>query len=189
MNLKGKKTMNIIVCIICIIVGGVIGCITMALVSANKLSEVKYDYDYLLDQYNMRLNEISDLENEKEHLENLVEIESRAGKTYLCAALGSAYGKDIGDTWHVTLNDGGEFDIILADCKGDDAGSEFGHKCNNYDGDECINVIEFVVDPDYVDEDVKDAGTFSRLECFGGLKGSGGNIAKMEYTGRVWTRN
>lgn len=107
---------------------------------------------------------------------------------YLCVALGSAYGQDIGDTWRVTLQNGTIFDVILADCKGDDAGSEFGHKCTNYDGQECLNLIEFVVDIDCVDEDVKNAGTFSMLDCFGGLKGNGGNVVKMEYTGRVWER-
>lgn len=108
---------------------------------------------------------------------------------YFCAALGSAYGQDIGDTWRVTLNNGMSFNIILADCKGDDAGNEFGHETINYDNQPCLNVIEFVVDSDYMSQNVKDAGTFGRLDIFGGLHGTGGNIAKMEYTGRVWTRN
>ncbi len=106
-------------------------------------------------------------------------------RLYLCVALGSAYGQNIGDTWHVTLKCGTEFDIILADCKGDD-NDGFGHSDVNYDGYNCINVIEFVVDEEEIPSAVKSTGTFSVFGYFGGLYGDGGNVVKMEYTGGVW---
>lgn len=271
MNLKGKKTMDILLYIIFAIIGGVIGCIFTALVSTEKIADMEFtisnlrrDYDDTLgdvielnaelDEYeeknvylqqtvdtyeriNTKLKDEIDMLNElivhaseqnnsnnpeKERLPdgptNMfcfmdykklknqtadqywlqqecttndmgIRVYEWCSRTYFCAALGSAYGQDIGDTWRVTLTNGTSFNIILADCKGDDAGNEFGHECENYDGDKCLNVIEFVVDPDAMDEKVKDAGTFSRLDIFGGLYGYDGYIAKMEYTGRVWTRS
>lgn len=105
---------------------------------------------------------------------------------YYCTALGSAYGREIGDTWHVTLNCGTEFNIILADFKDDGTTDYFGQPDKNYDGDPCINVIEFVVDEDYMPSSVKTAGTYTVFGILGGLYGDGGNIVKMEYTGRIW---
>lgn len=109
------------------------------------------------------------------------------GKDYFCAALGSAYGRDIGDTWHVTLECGTEFDIILAEYKDDGTTDYFGHPDTNFDDLSCTNVIEFVVDDECLHPVAKDAGSFTALGYFGGLFGNGGNIKKMEYTGRVWS--
>ncbi len=104
---------------------------------------------------------------------------------YYCAALGKAYGQTVGDAWHVTLQNGEDFNIILAECKGSDAGY-FGHDDGNYDGRKCVNVIEFVVDKSKIPFEAADKGTFTALDCFGGLYGSGGNIKSMKYLGRVW---
>lgn len=105
---------------------------------------------------------------------------------YICVALGSAYGQDIGDTWHVTLDCGMEFDVILADCKDDGTEESFGDPDENYDGQDCINILEFIVDISKMSKVANDAGTYTVLEQYGGLYGKGGNVAKMEYTGRVW---
>lgn len=104
---------------------------------------------------------------------------------YFCAALGFAYGNDIGDTWHVTLENGAEFDIILSESKGNE-NNGFGHSDNNYDEEDCINVIEFVVDETRIPYNVKEKGTFTVMERFGGLYGNGANIKSVAYTGRVW---
>ena len=109
-----------------------------------------------------------------------------SGNEYLCTALGSAYGRDIGDTWHVTLDCGTEFDIIYAEYKDDGTTDFFGHPDDNYDGQDCINILEFVVDVNQMPAEALDKGTFTALSYFGGLSGNGGNVAKMEYTGRVW---
>ena len=108
------------------------------------------------------------------------------GTDYYCAALGSAYGRDIGDTWHVTLACGTEFDIILADFKDDGTTDYFGHPDKNYDGEQCTNVIEFITDEDYAPSSAQAAGTYTVFGILGGLHGKGGNIEKMTYTGRVW---
>lgn len=108
------------------------------------------------------------------------------GTDYYCAALGSAYGRDIGDTWHVTLACGTEFDIILADFKDDGATDYFGQPDKNYDGDPCTSVIEFVTDEDYMPSSVLSAGTYTVFGSLGGLHGKGGNIIEMKYLGRVW---
>lgn len=108
---------------------------------------------------------------------------------WYCVALGSAYGCEIGDTWKVTLECGTTINIILAENKDDGSnGESFGDPDVNYDGYFCTNVIEFVVDEDKIPFAVKDKGTFSVLGYYGGLHGKGGNIVKMEYTGRVWKR-
>lgn len=108
------------------------------------------------------------------------------GTDYYCAALGSAYGRDIGDTWKVTLDCGTEFNIILSDFKDDGTTDYFGQPDKNYDGEPCTSVIEFVVDNDYIPSSVKSAGTYTVLGGFGGLYGKGGNIIEMKYLGRVW---
>lgn len=108
------------------------------------------------------------------------------GTDYYCAALGSAYGRDIGDTWHVTLACGTEFDIILAEFKDDGTTDYFGQPDNNYDGDLCTSVIEFVTDEDYMPSAVLSAGTYTVFGSLGGLHGKGGNIIEMKYLGRVW---
>ena len=116
-----------------------------------------------------------------------------AGETgYYCVALGGAYGTDIGDTWHVTLKNGSEFDIILADYKhpiDHPDPNDFGDSCVNYISDDfCTNVIEFIYDKEHIPTKVMSAGTFSALDFFGGITGDGGDIMKMEYLGRVWKR-
>lgn len=110
------------------------------------------------------------------------------GTLYYCAALGSAYSRDIGDTWAVTLANGEEFNIILSDFKDDGTTDFFGHPDINYDGERCTNIIEFVVDMGVVPSEVVQAGTMSALEQFGGLFGNGGNVIEMKYTGRVWSQ-
>lgn len=122
------------------------------------------------------------------HDEYGIRVFSYGGKDYFCAALGSAYGRTIGDTWTITLECGTVFNVILSDFKDDGTVDNFfGHSDINYDGDKnVINIVEFVVDMEYVPEKVVDAGTMSALPEFGGLYGSGGNVAKIEYTGQVW---
>lgn len=112
-------------------------------------------------------------------------------KYYYCAALGGAYGTDIGDTWHVTLKNGSEFNIIIADYKhpiDNPDPNDFGDICENYDGEDCTNVIEFIYDKCRIPTKVMNAGTFSVLDLFGGIEGDGGDIMSMKYTGRKWKR-
>lgn len=104
---------------------------------------------------------------------------------YLTVALGSYFTRRLGDTYHVTLENGYEFDIMLGDFKDDGSYPVYGHPCTNYDGESCVNVIEFIIDDQAVPNEVMNTGTFSVLDEFGGLHGPGGNIKSMEYTGHV----
>ncbi len=110
---------------------------------------------------------------------------------YFCVALGTAYGTDIGDTWKVTLRNGSEFKIILAEYKHDITDPDpmdFGDPCHNYDEQDCTNVLEFIYAENIIPDCVLQAGTFTELDFFGGKYGDGGDILKMEYTGRKWER-
>jgi hypothetical protein len=108
---------------------------------------------------------------------------------YYCAAMATAYGTEIGRAYKIKLKCGTEFNVILADFKHpidnihDD---DYGDNDTNYDGEQCTNVIEFVVDMDSVPDKVKQAGTMSALAQFGGLYGDGGDIISIEYIGKVW---
>ena len=114
-------------------------------------------------------------------------------KKYYTAAMGSAYGRTIGDTFHVTLKNGSEFDVMLGDFKDDGSTDFFGHtkdlKGNlllNYQGEPYTCVLEFIYDPETLNPEVETAGTFSVLDFFGGLYSDGANIKNIEYTGTKW---
>lgn len=112
------------------------------------------------------------------------------GHKYFCAAMGTAYGQTIGDAFHLTLQNGYEFDVIYGEFQ--KALSEtpdpnfFGHSDVNYDGEICTSLIEFIYDKDVAPLSVIIAGTMSKLEQFGGLYGDGGNIVAIRYLGKVW---
>ena len=123
------------------------------------------------------------------------------GGKYYCAALGGAYGIDIGMTWTVTLQCGTRFNIIYADYQHDisdpdpeDFGERYVYDDNgkiidvlrNYDGEPVVHVIEFVTDMSVVHKAAIEAGGMHGLEKFGGKYGNGGNIVKLEYLGRKW---
>lgn len=120
---------------------------------------------------------------------------------YFCVALGNAYGTDIGDAWRVTLRNGSVFKIIRADYQHDISDpdpDDFGERyeydksgnvvglLRNYDGKECVHVLEFIVDLEMLPQEAKEAGGMHGLEFFGGKFGDGGNIVKFEYLGRKW---
>lgn len=108
--------------------------------------------------------------------------EDEEGVIYYTVALGSAYGRDIGDAWIVTLDNGEEFNIMLGDFKDDGETEFFGHPCKNEHGEPCTNVIEFIVDWDKVPEEIREYGSMSKR------KWCDGNIIRMEYLGRKWGR-
>ena len=120
---------------------------------------------------------------------------------YFCAALGNAYGTDIGDAWRITLRNGSVFKVIRADYQHDISDpdpDDFGERyeydkvgnivgpLSNYDGKECVHVLEFIADLEMLPQEAKEAGGMHGLDFFGGKFGDGGNIVKIEYLGRKW---
>lgn len=111
------------------------------------------------------------------------------GKTrYYCAALGSAYGQEIGDAFHITLENGYSFNVVYGDFKNPLGSTDmfYGHPDVNYDGETAIGLVEFIFDKDIAPKSVLNAGTMSALSQFGGLFGDGGNITSIKYLGKVW---
>lgn len=114
-------------------------------------------------------------------------------KKYYTAAMGSAYGRTIGDTFHVTLKNGYEFDVMLGEFKDDGLTDFFGHSKDqdgnpliDYNGHEYTCVLEFIYDPEALDTTVLTYGTFSVIDCFGGIHSDGANIKNITYTGQKW---
>lgn len=112
------------------------------------------------------------------------------GRTmWLCAALAGAFGTEIGHAYMFTLANGEVIPVIMSDFKhpiDNVRADDYGDADKNYLGDECINVIEFVVDMDVIPTEVKQAGTMSALDRFGGLYSYDGDIVDVKDEGRVW---
>lgn len=112
------------------------------------------------------------------------------GLRWNCAALGLAYGIEIGTAYEFTLANGTVIPVILADFKHDINNYpnpyDYGDPDMNYDWESCINVIEFIVDLDMMPTAAREAGTMTQLEKFGGLYGHDGNIVDVRKVGRVW---
>lgn len=137
------------------------------------------------------------------------------GVHYYCVALGAAFGTEIGRAFEVTLECGTTFKVITADFRhpieqeheiykllgidqahdygdfrelylGKDDHWHLGDRLKNYDEENVLAVIEFVVDMRLIPHSVRDAGTFTALERFGGLHGHGGNITRITEIGKVW---
>lgn len=102
-------------------------------------------------------------------------------------AMGSMFGRELGDIFEVTLMNGTYFYVFLAEFKDDGVTDPdyLGHPCTNFDDEDCTNVVEFIVDEDHIPIEVKDTGTFTALEEFGGLHGNGGNIKTIQYIGHI----
>lgn len=95
-------------------------------------------------------------------------------------ALGSFYSVDIGDRFEVTLDSGNVFTIILGDGKADvdtDPTNMYA-PCVNYEGEQCANVIEFIIDKNVVSIEAYRYGSMDYYDLFKG------NIIKMVYLGR-----
>lgn len=108
-------------------------------------------------------------------------------RKYYAVALGSFYASKLGDSFHVTLENGTEFDMFVCDFKNDihTDRRNMGTYIRNYDNETAMNVIEFVIDKNYTSNSVLRAGTFTALEKFGGLCGDGGNIKSIEREGNL----
>ena len=115
--------------------------------------------------------------------------EKQRSRQWFCAALAGAFGTEIGHAYTFTLANGKVIPVIMSDFKhpiDDVRADDYGDVDRNYLGDDCINVIEFVVDMDEIPTEVKQAGTMSALDRFGGLYSYDGDIVDVQDEGRVW---
>lgn len=106
------------------------------------------------------------------------------GDSYFLVALASYYGTEIGSIYQITLENGSTFKVMLGDCKGSDAESTYGHYAWNFRTKEnCISVLEFIVDTEELPSKVKNWGTLTALDYFDS------NVSSVEYLGRGWYPN
>lgn len=106
---------------------------------------------------------------------------------YFLAAMGSAYGREIGNAFRVTLKCGTELYVMLGEFKDDGTDPNFfGHPTTHADGYDVTCVLEFIYDAEHINSKALQAGNFCNIEYFGGLHGDGGDIARIEYLGRKW---
>lgn len=108
-------------------------------------------------------------------------------RIYFLAAMGSAYGRTIGDTFRVTLKCGTVMYVMLGEFKDDGTDPNFfGHPTTHADGYDVTCVLEFIYDAEHINSKALQAGNFCNIEYFGGLHGDGGDIVRIEYLGRKW---
>ena len=118
--------------------------------------------------------------NRMQNLSYTDEIGCRKYNDDYCVGLGSFYSERIGDRFEVTLENGNVFTIITGDMKADcdtDITNMYA-PCINYDGEQCANVIEFIIDDEVVSDDMYRYGS---LDYHNEFKG---DIVKMIYLGR-----
>lgn len=99
---------------------------------------------------------------------------------YYVVGLGSAYADRIGETFEVELDTGVTFKIITGDMKAD-CDTDITNRycpCMNYDGEECANILEFIVDRDVLDPK---AYAWGGVDYYQNFKG---NIVRLTYLGR-----
>lgn len=96
--------------------------------------------------------------------------------------LGSGYSIDIGDRFAVELENGFRFTIIMGDGKNDQTDTDQEtHRytpCKDYDGNDCANVIEFIIDDQIMAKEAYKYGSLSYYDIFNS------NIKSMIYLGR-----
>lgn len=93
---------------------------------------------------------------------------------YYMVAMGTYYGY-VGDTFKITTDRGNCYDVILGDCKGADAVSYDGYySWYHVAGNGKINLVEFIVQTEYLPSEVIIMG-----DC-GVLNNIGGNVVKIE---------
>lgn len=91
----------------------------------------------------------------------------RMGDDY-CVALGTFYGQ-VGDRFRITTNRGNVYSVIQADAKGWDSNGWY-----HVAGDGRINLVEFIIQTEYLPSEVSISG-----DC-GVLDNIGGNVVKIE---------
>lgn len=95
--------------------------------------------------------------------------------------LGTGYSQDIGDRFAIELENGFRFTIIMGDGKADrdtDAETHRYTPCKDYAGNDCANVLEFIIDDQVMEKEAYQFGSISYYERFKS------NIKKMIYLGR-----
>ena len=95
-------------------------------------------------------------------------------------ALGSFYSTAIGDRFRVRLDSGVGFTVIVGDGKADcdtDVNNMY-TPCVNYDGESVGNMLEFIIDEEFLPVEIYAYGS---LDYYDFMKGS---VTEFEYLGR-----
>jgi len=113
----------------------------------------------------------------------LAETDEHGARKYrdcFMVGLGSYYTEDIGDVFEITLDNGYSFRIILGDGKadGDTDDRNMYTPVPDWFGEECANVLEFIIDAENMPNDAYESGGMHYFEEFQG------NIESMVYLGR-----
>ena len=83
--------------------------------------------------------------------------------------LGTGYSQDIGDRFAIELENGFRFTIIMGDGKADrdtDAETHRYTPCKDYAGNDCANVLEFIIDDQVMEKEAYQFGSISYYERF-----------------------
>lgn len=84
----------------------------------------------------------------------------------VCISLGSYFGTKIGTRYEITLDTGYTFTAVLADCKADEHTDVT--NCYKQVSDNKVNIIEFIVDTDRIDTNVKTSGNIGNYYNYNG---------------------
>lgn len=105
---------------------------------------------------------------------------------YITVAIGTSAECEIGDTWHIALANGKEYDVMCGDWTAPAADASIKPPDGErYPADCDSKALEFIVSWEWLDSRIKTAGTVGALEEFGGQTAAG-NIISWEYTGKQW---
>lgn len=102
-------------------------------------------------------------------------------RDYYLIGMGRAYGIEKGNAYLITLENGHSFYAMLGDTKG---WTKWGHLCRNYQMQDCMNVIEFIVDMNIVPKKNVQLGGLDHDDSLP----FDANIQSIEFLGNKWKK-
>ncbi|MCC8042021.1 MAG: hypothetical protein LIO69_00600 [Oscillospiraceae bacterium] len=84
----------------------------------------------------------------------------------VCVALGTAYAESCGERFIITLDSGNSFTAVVGDIKADSHTDETNSYVWLWEG--CGDMVEFIVDSERLDEDIRIMGSMGEYEEYSG---------------------